>query len=185
MGLDSPPIIFTIGHSTRPLKDFIQILNAYKVGVLADIRRVPRSKHNPQFDQETFRERLKEAGLQYIPMPGLGGFRRAHPDSKNLAWRSPGFRGFADYMESREFEENLKELLRIANQKRTSVMCAEALPWRCHRSLLADALTIRGLQVEHILSLTQSQPHKLHPCAKVVEGVLTYPKWEVYKGLPK
>ncbi|MGB9630349.1 MAG: DUF488 family protein, partial [Thermodesulfobacteriota bacterium] len=160
--MDEHPLIFTIGHSTRSLETFIQILKAYQVKVLVDVRKIPRSKHNPQFNQESFPQKLNDAGLKYLHMPRLGGFRRPKPDSRNLAWRSPGFRGFADYMESREFEENLEELIRIANQQRVSIMCAEALPWRCHRSLLSDALMIRGFRVEHILSLTQSQPHRLH-----------------------
>lgn len=173
--MDEQLVIFTIGHSTRPLNEFVQLLKAYKVKVLVDIRRIPRSKHNPQFDQETFREKLNEAGFQYIHMPGLGGFRKPKPDSQNLGWRSPGFRGFADYMLSREFKEGLEELIKIANREKVSIMCAEAFPWRCHRSLLSDALIVRGFRVEHILSLTQCQPHKLHSFAKVEGGILTYP----------
>lgn len=173
--MDKQPVIFTIGHSTRSLKEFLQLLEVYQVKVLVDVRRVPRSKHNPQFNQETFQDKLKEAGLKYIHMPGLGGFRRPKPDSQNLAWRSLGFRGFADYMQSREFEENLEELMRIANRKSVSIMCAEAFPWRCHRCLLSDALIVRGFRVEHILSLTQTKPHQLHSFAKVEGGILIYP----------
>ncbi len=170
------PLIFTIGHSTRPLNEFIQLLKAYQVKVLVDVRKVPWSKHNPQFNQETFGEKLKDNGLKYIHMPKLGGFRRPKPDSLNLGWKSPGFRGFADYMQSREFEENLEELIKIAIQKRVSIMCAEALPWRCHRSLISDALMVKGFRVEHILGLNQSQSHKIHSFAKVEGGALTYPK---------
>jgi len=176
--MEERPVIFTIGHSTRSLETFLQILKAYRVKVLVDVRKIPHSKHNPQFNQETFSEKLNEAGYKYLHIPELGGFRRPKPDSRNLGWRSAGFRGFADYMESREFEESLEKLVKIATQGGVSIMCAEAFPWRCHRRLLSDALMIRGFQVEHILSLTKSHPHRLHPSAKVEGGILTYPKGE-------
>ncbi len=169
-----PPVL-TIGHSTRTLEFFIRMLKAHEVTIVVDIRTVPRSKHNPQFNKETLPDELKAAGIEYIHMPGLGGLRHPLTDSQNTGWRNNSFRGFADYMQTEEFEENLKTLINISGQGRIALMCAEAVPWRCHRSLIADALIIRGIKVEHIMSLSRTQPHKLTPFALVKDLRITYP----------
>ncbi len=153
----------------------MELLRAHRVDLLVDVRTVPRSRHNPQFNRETLPGALAPAGIGYLHMPGLGGLRRARPDSRNLGWRTPGFRGFADYMETAEFEKNLAELIRLAGERQAAIMCAEAVPWRCHRSLISDALLVRGVAVGHILSASRAEPHSLTPFASV-EGVrITYP----------
>ncbi len=167
--------VFSIGHSTRALDDFISLLKAHEIAEVVDIRTVPRSKHNPQFNRETLPETLKDAGIGYVHLAGLGGLRHTKHDSQNTGWRNTSFRGFADYMQTQEFEEALQKLIQLAKEKRVCVMCAEALPWRCHRSLIADALLIRGIRVEHIMSPTQTQTHKLTAFAKVEGKRVTYP----------
>jgi len=169
------PIVLTIGHSTRTLDAFIQLLKVHAVTKIVDIRTVPRSRHNPQFNRETLPDHLKAVRIRYIHMPGLGGLRHPRPDSLNTGWRNASFRGFADYMETQEFEENLETLIQLASKDRIALMCAEALPWRCHRSLIADALQARGILVEHILSSARRQPHALTPWAQVNGSHLTYP----------
>jgi uncharacterized protein (DUF488 family) len=165
----------TVGHSTRSLDDFIGLLQAHGVELLVDVRTVPCSRHNPQFNQETLPESLAAAGITYKHMPGLGGLRHARRNSPNTGWQNAGFRGFADYMQTPEFDLNLDKLIRQARRKRLALMCAEAVPWRCHRSLIADALLVRHIKVEHLMSATSSKPHTLTPWAKA-EGVqLTYP----------
>jgi uncharacterized protein (DUF488 family) len=136
---------------------------------------MPRSRHNPQFNKDQLPESMKQAGIQYVHMPALGGLRHARRDSVNSAWRNASFRGFADYMQTAEFEVALKELIRLARSRRTAIMCAEAVPWRCHRSLIADALLVRGLKVEEITSETATRPHTLTPWACVVGEHITYP----------
>jgi uncharacterized protein (DUF488 family) len=172
------PIILTIGHSTHPLETFIQLLQAHGVTLVADVRTVPRSRHNPRFNRETLPEQLKLAGIGYVHLPGLGGLRRPRPDSPNRGWRNDAFRGFADYMQTPEFAENLETLIRLAQTERLAVMCAEAVPWRCHRSLIADALSVRGLGVEHIMGLRARQPHRLTGFARVQDKSITYPEPE-------
>ncbi|MGC2323573.1 MAG: DUF488 domain-containing protein [Terriglobales bacterium] len=172
------PIVLTIGHSTRPLEDFIHLLDAHGVKRLVDVRTLPRSGHNPQFNQDSLSAELKRQDIAYTHLPGLGGLRHARKDSTNLGWRNAGFRGFADYMQTPDFEKNLKQLITMAKKDRLAIMCAEAVPWRCHRSLIADALLVRGLRVEEISSLTRTQPHKLNPFAHVFGTEVTYP------GLP-
>ncbi|MHB8068674.1 MAG: DUF488 domain-containing protein [Desulfobaccales bacterium] len=172
------PIILTIGHSTHPLETFIRLLQAHGVTLVADVRTVPRSRHNPQFNRESLPEQLKLAGIGYLHLPGLGGLRRPRPYSPNQGWRNDSFRGFADYMQTPEFAENLEALIRLAQTERLAVMCAEAVPWRCHRSLIADALSVRGFTVEHILSLKGRQPHRLTGFARVRGKSLTYPEPE-------
>lgn len=167
--------ILTIGHSTRTLEFFIRMLEAHEVIKVVDIRTVPRSKRNPQFNKETLPDGLKAAGIGYVHMPGLGGLRHPRPDSPNTGWRNDSFRGFADYMQTEEFEDNLNTLISLAGQERCALMCAEAVPWRCHRSLIADALVIKGIQVEHIMSLSRTRPHKLTPFASVEGLRITYP----------
>jgi uncharacterized protein (DUF488 family) len=173
------PIILTIGHSTHPLETFIRLLQAQGVTLVADVRTVPRSRHHPQFNRETLPEQLELAGIGYVHLPGLGGLRRPRPDSPNRGWHNETFRGFADYMQTPEFAENLEALMRLARKERLALMCAEAVPWRCHRSLIADALSVRGLPVEHILGLRSRQPHRLTAFARVRDEGLTYPEPEI------
>lgn len=171
----NPLIILTIGHSTRTLEAFINLLQKHAVNRVVDIRTIPRSKRNPQFNRDTLPKSLSPAGIGYLHMQGLGGLRHPNRDSPNTGWRNASFRGFADYMQTQEFEENLKTLVELANQERIALMCAEAVPWRCHRSLIADALTLRGISVEHIISGTRTLFHTLTPWAKVKGTGITYP----------
>ena len=167
--------ILTIGHSTRTLDEFIALLRAHEVTRVADVRTVPRSRHNPQFNKDSLPDSLSKAGLGYVHMPGLGGLRHAHSDSLNAGWRNASFRGYADYMQTPEFEENLEKLIELAKEDRIAIMCAEAVPWRCHRSLIGDALTVRGTRTEDIMSLTRRQVHTLTPFASVRGATVTYP----------
>jgi uncharacterized protein (DUF488 family) len=168
-------LILTIGHSTRPLDEFIAILKSHDVTLLVDVRTIPRSRHNPQFNLDILPAALAEAGIGYLHLKGLGGLRHGAKDSPNTGWRTPGFRGYADYMLTEEFTDQLGRLLEVAVMEQVAVMCAEAVPWRCHRSLIADALTVRGFPVEHIMGPGRRQPHRLTPFARV-EGVrITYP----------
>jgi uncharacterized protein (DUF488 family) len=178
------PIVLTIGHSTRTLEEFIGLLKTHSVTRVADVRTVPRSRHNPQFNRDSLPEELKKAGLGYVHLPGLGGLRHAKRDSLNLGWRNASFRGYADYMQTPEFEQSLERLIRLANQDRIALMCAEAVPWRCHRSLIADALLVRGIRTEDIMSPTRRQVHTLTPFAKVRGTTITYPT-EVSRSNPK
>ena len=168
-------IVLTIGHSTRTIEDFIGLLQAHAVSRVVDVRTVPRSRHNPQFDKTSLPDSLKKAGLEYIHMPGLGGLRHTRNDSPNMGWRNASFRGFADYMQTPEFKSSLDELIQLAKQYRIALMCAEAVPWRCHRSLIADALLVHGIRVEDIMSPTRRQVHTLTPFAKVRGMAITYP----------
>ena len=167
--------VVTIGHSTRTLETFIHLLQIYDVKRVIDVRTVPRSRHNPQFNHDTLPGELKVSGIGYLHLPGLGGLRQPKPDSINLGWRNASFRGFADYMGTPEFENHLNELVKLAERKRTALMCAEALPWRCHRSLISDALEVRGTKVAHILSVTNLQSHRITPFAQWDGKYLTYP----------
>ena len=171
----SPAVIFTVGHSTRPIKEFEALLLAHGVNQLVDIRTVPRSRHNPQFNGDCLPGSLKKAGIRYRHIAGLGGLRHARRDSINSGWHNASFRGFADYMQTPDFENALVELIRIAQTRRTAIMCAEAVPWRCHRSLIADALLVRSISVEEISSPTRTRPHALTPWACVKRKRLTYP----------
>ena len=168
-------MIFTIGHSTRPLKDFIAMLKRHGVERLIDVRTVPRSIHNPQYNREWLPPALAQAGISYSHMPALGGLRHARKDSTNTAWRNASFRGYSDYMQTEDFEHALEELIGVAGRERVAIMCAEALPWRCHRSLIADALTARGIEVEHIMNAEKAKPHSLTSFAKVEGKRVTYP----------
>lgn len=169
------PLVMTIGHSTRTIEEFIRLLQAHGATCVVDVRTVPRSRHNPQFNKESLPLSLKQAGLGYVHAPGLGGLRHAKLDSSNMGWRNASFRGYADYMQTPEFAQSLEEVVRLANQDRIVLMCAEALPWRCHRSLIADTLLVRGIRTEDILSVTRRQVHTLTPFAKVRGAVITYP----------
>ncbi len=168
-------MVLTIGHSTRTLEAFLKMLAAHGVRHLVDVRTVPRSRRNPQFNRDSLPESLRAAGIAYSHMPGLGGLRHPRPDSMNSAWRNPGFRGYADYMQTPEFEQHLGQLLDLAQKEQIAILCAEAVPWRCHRSLLSDALAARGIAVEHVMSETKRQPHKLTPFARVEGMQVTYP----------
>ena len=172
---ESSPIILTIGHSTRTLDEFIRLLQAHGVSRVVDVRTVPRSRHNPQFNKASLPRALKKAGLGYVHLPGLGGLRQAKRDSLNVGWRNASFRGFADYMQTPEFEESLEELIQLATEDRIALMCAEAVPWRCHRSLIADALLVHRIRTEDIMSRTRRQVHTLTPFSKVCGTTITYP----------
>jgi uncharacterized protein (DUF488 family) len=168
-------VVLTIGHSTRTLEEFIGLLQAHTVSRVVDVRTVPRSRHNPQFNKDSLADSLGKTDLRYVHMPGLGGLRQARRDSINAGWRNASFRGYADYMQTAEFEQNLKKLIQLASKERIAIMCAEAVPWRCHRSLIGDALTVRGIRTEDIMSLTHRRPHALTPFAKVRGTTVTYP----------
>lgn len=170
-----PTIVLTIGHSTRAIEEFIDLLQAHAVSRVVDVRTIPRSRHNPQFNKDSLPDSLEEGGLRYVHMPGLGGLRHVKRDSLNVGWRNDSFRGYADYMQTPEFEQNLDELIQLSKQERIAIMCAEAVPWRCHRSLIADALLIRGIRTEDIMSPTRRQVHTLTPFAKVRGTTITYP----------
>jgi 3-methyladenine DNA glycosylase/8-oxoguanine DNA glycosylase len=167
--------IYTVGHSTRALDELIALLRAVDISVLADIRTIPRSRHNPQFDGESLSRTLRARSLRYAHLARLGGLRRARKDSPNTGWRNASFRGFADYMGTEEFESGLEELRTLTAQGRVALMCAEAVPWRCHRSLVADVLTVRGARVEHILGSSRLAPHHLTPFAKIEGARVGYP----------
>lgn len=167
--------IFTIDHSTHPLDEFIELLHAHGVTLLADVRTVPRSRHNPQFNRDTLPESLAAADIAYRHLPDLGGLRRTVPDSSNTAWRNASFRGYADYMQTPEFAAGLNELLDLAQDTRVAIMCAEAVPWRCHRSLIADALFARGIEVMHIMGAGPASPHRPTSCARIEGSKVTYP----------
>lgn len=172
---DSQPVVLTVGHSTRPLTEFIALLVAHSATSLIDVRSVPRSRYNPQFNRDTLPAALEVAGIHYAHVAGLGGFRRAGPESPNLAWRNASFRGYADYMQTVEFAQNLTFLMKLAEHERVVIMCAEAVPWRCHRSLIADALVVHGIHVEEIISGNRRKVHTLTPFAKVDGMTITYP----------
>ncbi|MBI3666705.1 MAG: DUF488 domain-containing protein [Acidobacteria bacterium] len=167
--------LLTIGHSTLPLEAFLRILQAHGVERLADVRTIPRPRHNPQFNRETLPAALETAGIRYTHLSGLGGLRHARRDSVNTGWRNTSFRGYADYMQTPEFEENLQTLMNLAEKERVAIMCAEAVPFRCHRSLIADALSVRGVRVEHVRSLEKRDPHAITPFARVEGTRITYP----------
>lgn len=166
---------FTIGHSTRPIEAFIGLLEPHGVTQLVDVRTVPHSRHNPQFDTDALSKSLADAGIGYALAPGLGGFRRTSADSPNGGWRNLSFRGYADYMLTPDFNESLVAVMELMKTDRVALMCAEAVPWRCHRSLIADALLVRGHVACEIASATRLEPHRLTPFARVDGETITYP----------
>jgi uncharacterized protein (DUF488 family) len=168
-------MILTIGHSTRPFDEFLSLLQDHRVMLLADVRSVPRSRHNPQYNSDTLAKALTAAGLAYRHLPGLGGLRKPRKDSTNMGWRNDSFRGYADYMQTPEFEAALAELQTLAERGCVCIMCAEAVPWRCHRSLIGDALLARGVEVRHIMSADQTPQHALTSFAEVHGIHVTYP----------
>jgi uncharacterized protein (DUF488 family) len=179
------PIVLTIGHSTRTLEEFISLLRVHGASRVVDVRTVPRSRHNPQFNEASLASSLKKAGLGYVHMPGLGGLRHAKRDSLNPGWRNSSFRGYADYMQTPEFEQCLDELVQLANQEQIVLMCAEAVPWRCHRSLIADALLVRGIRSEDIMNPNRRHVHTLTPFALVNGTTITYPAEDSRSTLKK
>lgn len=168
-------IIFTIGHSTHPIKEFVELLQAHGIEQIVDVRSIPKSRHNPQFNESDLKESLKRAHIRYKHLKKLGGLRHTTKDSINLGWHNASFRGFADYMTSEEFEGGLQALIKIAIDKNTAIMCAEAVPWRCHRSLIADALTKKKWEVCDIMSRTSIIKHRLTPFLRIKKGQLIYP----------
>lgn len=171
----SQSTLWTIGHSTRSLAEFIALLRNHDIACLVDVRRHPGSRRYPHFNVEPLAEELARSEIRYIPMPLLGGRRSARPDSLNGGWRNASFRGYADYMDTPEFEQAFEELLSKSRTQSTAMMCAEALPWRCHRTLIADALVARGHVVRHILTYMRADLHQLTPFARVAAGYVTYP----------
>ena len=168
-------VVLTVGHSTRALEAFIQLLQAHGVKRVLDVRTVPRSRRNPQFNRELLPNSLGQAKIGYTHLKELGGLRHPLPDSLNTGWRNSSFRGFADYMQTPEFAAGLAKLMKFASRAQVALMCAEAVPWRCHRSLIADALVVQGVRVEHILSATRRKEHSLTPFARVEGTRITYP----------
>src|SRR5262244_2578486 len=169
-------LIYSIGHSTRDGTEFIDLLRAHQIAILADIRTIPGSRRNPQFNRAELSEALQRAGIKYTHLPRLGGLRKSiGPQSPNQAWRNASFRGYADYMQTEEFEAGLEELLKLASRGPLAMMCAEAVPWRCHRSLVSDALLVRGISVQHITGRGNASPHQMTPFASVRAGKITYP----------
>lgn len=168
--------IYTIGHSTRTIDQFIDLLTAHGIQKVVDVRTIPKSRHNPQFNQDTLRRSLAARRIRYEHVKSLGGLRRARKDSVNLGWENASFRGYADYMQTPGFEKGLARLERIAAGKTTAIMCAEAVQWRCHRSMIADALKKDKWQVRHIQSRKTAALHKLTPFLRMRKGKITYPK---------
>jgi uncharacterized protein (DUF488 family) len=168
-------LVCTIGHSNRTIEDFIELLRQNGIACLLDIRTVPKSRHNPQFGQDQLAASLADAGIEYRYLRGLGGLRRPRKDSQNAGWRNLSFRGYADYMQTDEFAANVDAVIELGCSRPCALMCAEAVPWRCHRSLVADALLVRGVRVDDIIDARQRRAHKLTPFA-CVEGLrITYP----------
>ncbi len=176
--------VYTIGHSTRSSEDLIRMLKKEGVQAVCDVRTVPRSSFNPQFNIDSFPEELKKAGIEYFHMKGLGGLRHPEKNSPNTGWHNASFRGFADYMQTQEFERNMDALLEIASRRKAALMCAEAVPWRCHRLLIADALTVRGWRVEHIVGVKGLQRHELTAFLQAEGTKITYPEKEMPAGKP-
>jgi len=170
--------IYTIGHSTRSIEDFLNILKHYAINELVDIRSIPKSRHNPQFNEKELAHVLRNHHINYRHQKNLGGLRHTTSHSINMAWRNASFRGYADYMQTKEFHDGIQELIKLAHKKTVVIMCAEAVPWRCHRSLIGDALLVQGIDVEDIYSITSSKPHRLTPWAKVNKKIITYPAEE-------
>jgi uncharacterized protein (DUF488 family) len=170
-----PPTLYTVGHSNRTLEELIAHLKPHAVAAVADVRRFPGSRRLPQFNDGHLTQTQPPAGVRYMPFPGLGGRRKPSPDSFNTGWRNDGFRAYADYMQTPAFEAALEELIAVASERPTAIMCAEAVPWRCHRSLIADAMLVRGWRVLDIMTPTSAKPHKLTPFARVEGTRITYP----------
>lgn len=171
----SGPTVYTVGHSTRSFEELVGLLRAHGVRRLVDVRTVPRSRRHPHFSREALVESLPAAGIEYRWLRELGGLRRPRPDSPNTGWRNESFRGFADHMQTAEFAAAVEELLALAQGDDLAIMCSEAVPWRCHRSLVGDALLVRGAKVLDIMSAGKATPHRLTPFARVAGTEVTYP----------
>ena len=171
----APALVCTIGHSNRPLSEFIDLLRDNGITRVVDVRTVPRSRHNPHFAQDALPDSLREEGIGYTHRPALGGLRRARPDSPNAGWRNVSFRGYADYMQTDAFRSEVRTLVEQAPGERCALMCAEAVPWRCHRSLIADALLMHGVRVEHIIGPRARKAHTLTRFARVSGTNILYP----------
>jgi uncharacterized protein (DUF488 family) len=171
---NDPAILWTIGHSSRPLEEFVALLDEYRIEAIADVRRFPGSRRHPHFASEAIADSLPAHGIAYQWIPKLGGRRKVQPDSRNTAWRNASFQGYADHTATPEFAEGLAELLKLAAGKRTAMMCAEVLWWRCHRSIVSDALKLRGIKVIHILDATHTTLHPYSSPAHIVDGRLSY-----------
>ncbi len=174
-------LIYTIGHSTRTLNEFLDLLQTYKIEQLIDVRTIAKSRHNPQFNEAALSINLQEQKISYSRNERLGGLRYAKKDSINIGWRNASFRGYADYMQTEDFFVATKLLISAARNKMTVIMCAEALPWRCHRSMIADVLVRQKFEVRHIMSKTSAPKHKLTSFAKVKKGKLYYPGIKIVK----
>ena len=172
MGLDLS--LWTIGHSTRPINEFLELLCEFEIKLLVDVRTFPGSRRYPHFNRENLSASLTAAGIEYVHMPELGGRRKAKPDSLNMTWRNESFRGYADYMETHAFHEGIERLLELARERRTAIMCSEAIWWRCHRSLIADYLKAAGVAVAHIIGAGKSEEHPYTSVAQIVDGKLSY-----------
>ena len=169
-------VVFTIGHSIRPIEEFIGLLKSNGIRQLIDIRTIPKSRRNPQFSADNLAASLHSAQIGYVHLKALGGLRHPRKDSLNTGWRNASFRGYADYMQTNEFEVALDRAIALAQQEPTALMCAEAVPWRCHRSLVSDALVARGIEVREIVNESAPHQHKLTPFARVKGTRITYPK---------
>ncbi|MBA2683756.1 MAG: DUF488 domain-containing protein [Gemmatimonadaceae bacterium] len=174
MLLQPAATLWTIGHSTHPIADFLHILEAHGIARIADVRRFPGSRAHPHFNPDALAGALRERGIAYTPMLALGGRRKARPDSLHVAWRSEAFRGYADYMDTPEFAVAAAELATLARAERVAIMCAEAVWWRCHRSMIADYFKASGWTVLHILDAGEAKEHPYTAVARVVDGILTY-----------
>jgi len=168
--------IWTTGHSTRSLAEFLDLLAANRIEALADVRQYPASRRFPHFNGGALSQSLAQTGIEYVSLPELGGRRKSRPDSHNTAWRNESFRGYADYMETAEFQAGMERLLGVARAKRTAIMCSEALWWRCHRALISDYLKAAGITVEHILGMNKSEVHPYTSAAQIKDGKLSYTK---------
>jgi uncharacterized protein (DUF488 family) len=171
----TPLTVFTVGHSTRTIEEFVHLLKAHAIQHVIDVRSMPRSRHNPQFAQDQLSSALERFRIHYSHMLGLGGRRHARRDSTNTGWRNVSFRGYADYMETPAFRESLNRCIALAHEERVALMCAEAVPWRCHRSLIADALLVRGVEVGEITSAMHVRPYSLTSWARISGMDVTYP----------
>lgn len=177
-------VLFTIGHSNRDWETFLRLLQAHAIEVIADVRSMPGSRRLPQFNADALAENLPAAGIDYQPLKALGGRKKPNPDSPNRGWRHPAFRAYADYMATPEFHQGMEDLLRLAREHRTAIMCAEAVPWRCHRNLVADAATLlHGWEVRHIMNEKTANRHTPAPFAEVHGDTLRYPAPDELPGL--
>jgi uncharacterized protein (DUF488 family) len=168
-------MILTVGHSTHPIEEFLALIEAHGVQQIVDIRTIPKSRRNPQFNSDELAESLATRGIRYAHLPALGGLRHPRHDSINTAWRNDSFRGYADYMQTPEFDRGVSDLIALADGRVTAIMCAESVPWRCHRSLVADALMARGVAVDHIMTKTSRKTHSYTPFAQIDGERVTYP----------